>query len=90
MKTRLAVMTLATILWASHAAAADVKKVPRAAPQPQAAASTPAAPVSAPVRQVTSGHRQHQLLGQCNQKLDAAGITGAARKRAMAECLRAS
>ncbi len=94
MKTLIAIASCAVLLPLSSFAAADGGK---AAPAPQRpAASAPAAAASASPaasaarRAVTSGRHQHQLLAQCNQKVNATGATGAARKRAMADCLKAS
>lgn len=56
------------------------------------AASAASAPTAAPsgARQITPGNRQHQLLARCSQQVDAQGLTGPARKQAIAACLRAS
>lgn len=80
-------IALSTIVLASSALAhADGEKVPRAVSQPKPAS----APASAPTRHATPGNRQHQLLGKCTQQVDAAGLRGVARKRALSDCMRGS
>jgi hypothetical protein len=55
----------------------------------RAVASAPAA--SAPVAaRKTPGNRQHQLMSACNKQLENSGLSGAARKKAMSDCLKNS